>query len=176
MGTSIQRIRPCLWFDSEAEEAARFYIKVFQSVLSSASEAAPSKILEMSYYTPANAVMAGKAVGSVLTVTFLLSGQEHMGINGGPVFQFSEAISLCVHCKTQEEVDGFWYGLSDGGDPSAQQCGWLKDKFGVSWQIIPDVLLELMSDANPEKAQRVVQAMLSMKKLDISLLKHAYEG
>ncbi|MBW3625449.1 MAG: VOC family protein [Armatimonadetes bacterium] len=163
---TLQKITPCLWFDDQAEEATRFYTTIFNH----------SKIGNRSRYGEAGQEIHGKPAGSVLTVEFELEGQAFVALNGGPAFRFNEAISFQVHCDTQEEVDYFWERLSEGGDERAQQCGWLKDKFGVSWQIVPRVLLEWIQDSDPEKAQRVFQAMLSMKKIDIEELRRAHAG
>ena len=161
----LQKIAPCLWFDTQAEEAAQFYCSVFKN----------SRILRVSHYDEAGREIHGKPAGSVLTVAFELDGQPFTALNGGPIFRFNEAISLQVNCDTQEELDHYWDCLSGGGDTSAQQCGWLKDKYGVSWQIVPAVLPELMTDADPRKTDRVMTALLNMKKLDIAGLKRAYE-
>ena len=160
------RIAPCLWFDSQAEEAARFYTGIFKN----------SKIGTISRYTEAGREVHGKPPGSVLTVEFELDGQSFTALNGGPNFKFNEAISLQVMCDTQEEVDYYWAKLTEGGDPKAQQCGWLKDKYGVSWQVVPVVLAKLISDPDPEKAGRTMNALLPMKKLDIDELKRAHDG
>jgi predicted 3-demethylubiquinone-9 3-methyltransferase (glyoxalase superfamily) len=152
-----QKITTFLWFDDNAEEAVNFYTSIFKN----------SKILSMSRYGEAGPGPAGK----VMTATFQLEGQEFMALNGGPLFKFTEAISLFVTCKTQEEVDELWAKLSAGGKEG--QCGWLKDKFGLSWQIIPSALGELIGDKDPKKAQRVMQTMLQMKKIDIAGLKRA---
>ncbi len=162
----IQKITPCLWFDTQAEEAARFYCSIFGN----------SRILRISRYGEAGHEIHGKPAGSVLTVEFELEGQAFTTLNGGPEFRFNEAISLQVSCDTQEELDHYWDKLSAGGDEAARQCGWLKDKYGVSWQIVPSVLPVLMSDADPRKTDRVMTALLKMKKLDIAELKRAYEG
>ncbi len=159
----IQKITPCLWFDDRAEEAAKFYTAIFPN----------SKILNISRYGEAGQEVHGKPPGSVMTVVFELAGQTFTALNGGPIFKFNEAISLQVDCETQEEVDSYWQKLSEGGDEKAQQCGWLKDKYGVSWQIVPRVLTEMLGDADTEKSQRVMTAMLKMKKIDISELKQA---
>jgi predicted 3-demethylubiquinone-9 3-methyltransferase (glyoxalase superfamily) len=159
----IQKITPCLWFDDRAEEAAKFYTAIFPN----------SKILNISLYGEAGQEVHGKPPGSVMTVAFELAGQTFTALNGGPIFKFNEAISLQVDCETQEEVDNYWQKLSEGGDEKAQQCGWLKDKYGVSWQIVPRVLTEMLGDANTGKSQRVMTAMLKMKKIDISELKQA---
>ena len=159
-----QKITPFLWFDSQAEEAARFYTSIFEN----------SRILGTARYDEAAAKAAGRPVGSVLTVAFELEGQKFTALNGGPVFTFTEAISFVVNCETQAEVDHFWDTLSSGGQEV--QCGWVKDRFGVSWQIVPTVLPEMLQDKDPEKAKRVMAAMLQMKKLSIEGLKKAYEG
>ena len=157
----MQKISPMLWFDTQAEEAANLYTSLFNN----------SKINQIARY-PENT--PGQA-GTVMTVSFEVDGQEFTALNGGPLFKFTEAISFVVNCKDQAEVDKLWYGLTaDGGEES--QCGWLKDKFGVSWQIVPDALMELMSDPDKEKTDRVFQAMLKMKKLEIEGLKKAYTG
>jgi predicted 3-demethylubiquinone-9 3-methyltransferase (glyoxalase superfamily) len=152
-----QRITPFLWFDTRAEEAARFYTSLFK-------DSAVTRTVRNGRGGPGPA-------GSVLTVAFTLEGQEFVALNGGPPFQFTEAVSFVVNCETQEEVDGYWARLSEGGEPG--QCGWLKDKFGLSWQIVPAVLPELLGDPDPETAQRVMKAMLRMRKLDIAGLEEA---
>lgn len=160
----MQKIVPCLWFDDQAEEAVNLYVSLFKN----------SKILNVSRYDEASAQASGKPAGSVLTVSFMLNGQEFMALNGGPEFKFTEAVSFVVNCETQEEVDRLWDKLTaDGGEES--QCGWLKDKFGLSWQIVPTALGELLSDPDPIKAGRVMQAMLQMKKIDVAKLRQAYE-
>ena len=163
---NIQKITPCFWFDDQAEEAARFYTTVFKN----------AKIVSMTRYGEARYAVHGRPAGTVMTVAFELEGQAFTALNGSPVFTFNEAISFQVSCETQEEVDYFWEKLSEGGDEMAQQCGWLKDKYGVSWQVVPTVLLELVSDSDAEKSQRVMKAMLQMKKIDIEKLKRAYDG
>jgi len=162
MLTSNQKITPNLWFDVQAEEAARYYVSIFKD----------SEILTISRYGPG----APKPEGSVLTVAFTLEGESFTALNGGPQFTFSEAISFIVHCSTQEEVDHYWERLSEGGPEQAQMCGWLKDRYGVSWQIVPDALIEYITDPDPAKAQRTMQAMLQMEKLDIAALKRAHDG
>jgi predicted 3-demethylubiquinone-9 3-methyltransferase (glyoxalase superfamily) len=154
------KITPSLWFDHQAEEAANFYISIFKN----------SKILNVSRYGEAGPGPAGTA----MVVNFQLGGQEFIAINGGPEFKFTEAISFTVDCKTQAEVDEFWTKLSEGGEEGP--CGWLKDKYGLSWQIIPTVLAEMTNDPDPEKVQRVMAAMFQMKKIDIAKLQQAYEG
>ena len=163
---SIQKITPCLWFDNQAEEAVAFYAGIFRN----------SRILNISRYGEAGREMHGKPAGSVMTIAFELDGQAFTALNGGPVFKFNEAISFQVNCETKEDVDYYWEKLSEGGDESAQQCGWLKDKYGASWQVVPSVLPEMMRDPNPEKSGRVMEAMLRMKKIDIDELKRAYAG
>jgi predicted 3-demethylubiquinone-9 3-methyltransferase (glyoxalase superfamily) len=160
-----QRITPCLWFDSQAEEAAQFYCSIFGN----------SRILRVSRYGDAGYEIHGRPAGSVMTVLFELDGQTFTALNGGPVFRFNEAISFQVNCATQEELDHYWGRLSAGGDPAAQQCGWLKDQYGVSWQIVPALLAEMMSDVNSRKSERVMTALLKMKRLDIAALQRAYE-
>lgn len=164
---TIQKIVPCLWFDSEAEQAARYYVSIFEG---------DSRILRVSRYTHEGQEIHGREAGSVMTVEFHLAGCELTALNGGPVFKFSEAISLQVLCDTQAEVDRFWEKLSAGGDPKAQQCGWLKDKFGLSWQIVPAILSELLADSDTSKASRTMREMLQMKKLDIAKLQAAHDG
>lgn len=162
----VQKITPCLWFDGEAEEAASFYVSVF----------ANSKITHISRYGEAGREVHGKAPGTVLTVAFELDGQTFTALNGGPMFKFTPAISFQVNCQMQEEVDHYWTKLSAGGYEGAQQCGWLQDRYGASWQVVPVVLGEMMGDPDAEKSGRVMRAMLGMKKLDIAQLKRAYAG
>jgi predicted 3-demethylubiquinone-9 3-methyltransferase (glyoxalase superfamily) len=163
---TMQKIAPCLWFDDQAEEAARFYTSVFKN----------SRIGKIVRYGHEGQEVHGKPVGTVMTVQFEINGQPFTALNGGPVFQFTEAISFQVLCNTQEEVDYYWSRLSEGGDEKAQQCGWLKDKYGVSWQVVPKILDQLVGDPDSEKSQRAMKALLQMKKLDIEALKRAYEG
>lgn len=160
----MQRITPCLWFDDNAEEAVKFYTSIFKG----------SKITGISRYGQAAAKAARRPVGSVLTITFRLDEQEFMALNGGPEFRFNEAVSFIVNCQTQTELDRYWKKLTAGG--GEVQCGWLKDKFGVSWQIVPTVVRKMMCDKDPEKSNRVMHAILQMKKLDIKKLKAAYAG
>lgn len=160
----MQKITPFLWFDANAEEAANFYVTIFKN----------SKVGRISRYPEVAEQAAGKPAGSVMTVEFQLDGQDFVGLNAGPHFKFTEAVSFVVNCETQEEVDEYWSKLSAGGAES--QCGWLKDKYGLSWQITPIALTEMMQDKDPEKANRTMKAMLEMKKLDIATLKQAYEG
>jgi predicted 3-demethylubiquinone-9 3-methyltransferase (glyoxalase superfamily) len=155
-----QKITTFLWFDNNAEEAVNFYVSIFKN----------SKVLNTTRYGD----VGPGPKGTVMTIAFELDGQEFTALNGGPQFKFTEAVSLVVHCQTQEEVDHFWERLSEGGEKV--ECGWLKDKFGLSWQITPDVLLELIQDSDEQKSQRVMKAMMQMKKLDIERLKQAAEG
>jgi predicted 3-demethylubiquinone-9 3-methyltransferase (glyoxalase superfamily) len=159
----MQKITPCLWFDDNAEEAAKFYTSVFKN----------SKIGKISRYGKEGYEIHGKPEGTVLTAEFELNGQTFTALNGGPAFKFNEAVSFQVHCKSQSEVDYYWVKLSKGGKKG--QCGWLKDKYGVSWQIAPTVLGKMLLDKNAEKSERVMKALLKMKKLDIKTLKQAYE-
>ena len=154
----MQKITPFLWFDNQAEEAAEFYTSIFEN----------SRIVQVSRYGDAGP----GPKGSVMVVAFELEGQEFTALNGGPLFKFNEAISFVVDCKSQEEVDHLWAKLSDGGEEG--MCGWLKDRYGVSWQIVPTALVEMLNDPDPEKAKRVTEAMLKMKKIDIQALKQAY--
>jgi predicted 3-demethylubiquinone-9 3-methyltransferase (glyoxalase superfamily) len=163
---TIQRIRPCLWFDDQAEAAARLYTGIFEN----------SRILRVTRYGTAGFEIHGRPAGSVMTVEFELDGQKFTALNGGPYFTFNEAISLEVHCQTQDEIDYYWEKLSAGGDPKAQQCGWLKDRYGLSWQVVPTALTEMLTDEKSPKSQRALEAMLHMKKLDIAALKRAYDG
>ena len=162
----FQRITPCLWFDDQAEEAVKFYTGIFRN----------SKILRIARYGEAGREVHGKPPGTVMTVAFELDGQGFTALNGGPIFKFNEAISFQVNCETQEDVDYYWEKLSEGGDKKAQQCGWLKDKYGASWQVVPRALIEMMSDSDSEKSGRAMNAMLQMKKIDIGELKRAYAG
>ena len=162
----MQKITPCLWFDSNAEEAVKFYTSIFKK----------SKIRRIARYGEEGYEIHGRPAGSVMTVEFELNGQTFTALNGGPVFKFNEAISFQVSCKSQQELDYYWGKLSKGGDVKAQQCGWLKDKYGVSWQIVPAVLGEMLKGKDAEVSNRVMKALLQMKKLDIKTLKQAYEG
>jgi predicted 3-demethylubiquinone-9 3-methyltransferase (glyoxalase superfamily) len=161
----MQKIIPCLWFDDKAEEAAKFYASIFKN----------SKIGNVSRYGKEGYEFHGKEDGTVMTVDFEIEGQQFVALNGGPIFKFNEAISFQVHCETQKEVDYYWEKLSEGGDEKAQQCGWLKDKYGVSWQIVPVVLTKMLQDKDAKKSQRVMKALLQMRKLDIKTLTQAYE-
>ncbi len=159
----MQKLTPFLWFDDKAEEAVSFYTSIFKN----------SKIMSIARYGDAGAEVSGRPKGTVMTVAFQLEGQEFVALNGGPQFKFTEAISFVVNCQTQEEIDEYWKKLSAGGQEV--QCGWLKDKYGLSWQIVPTILGEMLSDPDPKKAERVMKAMLQMKKIDIKSLKQAYE-
>jgi predicted 3-demethylubiquinone-9 3-methyltransferase (glyoxalase superfamily) len=164
MAITKQRIMPCLWFATEAEEAANFYCSIFKD----------SRINQISRYGKEGFEKHGKQPGSVMVVAFELEGQKFVALNGGPQFKFSEAISFQIHCETQKEVDYFWDKLSSGGEEGP--CGWLKDKFGLSWQVVPTTLIDMVTDRDPAKVQRVTRAFLQMKKFDISALRRAYEG
>ena len=160
------RIAPCLWFADQAEEAAKFYSGIFRN----------SKINRVSRYSDVGQEFHHRPPGSVMSVDFELDGVPFTGLNGGPVFQFNEAISLQVFCKDQAEVDYYWDKLGQGGDPTAQQCGWLKDKFGVSWQIVPEQLADLVSDQTRPGGKRAMAAMLRMKKIDLATIEEAHQG
>jgi predicted 3-demethylubiquinone-9 3-methyltransferase (glyoxalase superfamily) len=160
------KISPCLWFDNQGEDAANFYVGIFKN----------SKINAIARYGEAGKEVHGMPPGSVMTVDFELDGQSFTALNGGPIFKFSEAISFQIECETQEEVDYYWEKLNEGGDPDAQQCGWVKDKFGLSWQVVPRILPELLMDPDTVKSQRAMQAMMGMKKLDIAALQRAFDG
>jgi predicted 3-demethylubiquinone-9 3-methyltransferase (glyoxalase superfamily) len=161
----MQKITPFLWFDHQAEEAAKFYTSVFKN----------SKVGKILRYDEASAKAAGGTVGSVLTIEFEIEGQKFTALNGGPQFKFNESVSFVVYCQTQDEVDYFWQKLTaDGGQES--ECGWLRDKFGLSWQVTPTVLIEMLQDKDPKKSERVMNAMMQMQKIDISKLKAAYAG
>jgi predicted 3-demethylubiquinone-9 3-methyltransferase (glyoxalase superfamily) len=162
----MQKLTPYLWFDDKAEEAAEFYVSVFNAERPG-SHGGDSKVLGVTRYGDAGP----GAPGSAMTVSFLLEGLEFTALNAGPHFQFTEAISFHVSCETQDEVDYLWKALTDGGEES--QCGWLKDRYGLSWQIIPTALHQLLSDPDPAKAQRVMQAMLQMQKIDVAALEEA---
>ena len=160
---AIQKITPCLWFDNQAEEAVAFYTAMFKN----------SKVVTVSRYGEAGKEIHGRPAGSVMTVAFELDGQTFTALNGGPIFKFNEAISLQVNCETQAEVDHFWTNLAEGGDPNAQQCGWLKDRYGVSWQIVPTVVVELLGGHDTDRARRVMEAIFGMKKIDIAEVERA---
>ena len=162
----MTRIVPCLWFADQAEPAATFYTSIFDN----------SRIVGITRYGAAGVEIHGRPAGSVMTVDFDLDGQRFTALNGGPVFTFNEAVSFQILCETQAEVDRYWDALTAGGDPNAQQCGWLKDKFGLSWQVVPAGMQEMLSDPASEAASRAMTAMLQMKKLDVEELRRAYKG
>jgi len=161
-----RRIAPCLWFDSQAEEAAEFYVSVFRN----------SKVGRVAYYGEAGREHHGKPSGSVLTVEFELDGQKFTALNGGPIFKFNEAVSFQVYCDSQEEIDYYWEKLKELGDENAQQCGWLKDKYGLSWQVVPGEIADIMSDSDPVRRERCMEAIMQMKKIDMAALKRAQAG
>ena len=162
----MQKITPCLWFDDKAEEAANYYVSIFKD----------SKVGDVTHYGKEGYEIHGREEGSVLTIEIEIEGQKFVALNGGPIFKFNEAVSFQVHCETQQELDYYWEKLSEGGDEKAQQCGWLKDKYGVSWQIVPIDLIKMLKDKDKKKSERVMKVMLQMHKLDIDKLKRAYEG
>lgn len=160
----MQKINPCLWFDNDAEAAANHYVSIFKN----------SRILSVSHYGKEGFEIHGRKEGTVMTVEFELDGQKFVALNGGPQFKFSEAISFQISCETQEEIDHFWSRLTAGGEEGP--CGWLKDRFGLSWQVVPKVLSEMLKDSDTKKSQRVTKAFLQMKKFDIEALKKAHAG
>ena len=160
----MQKLIPNLWFNNQAEHAVNFYISIFKN----------SKIIRYAYYGEAGSRVSGKPIGSVMTISFQLENQEFIAINGGSEFTFSPAISFLVNCETQNELDNLWEKLS--ADKQFEQCGWLKDKYGVSWQIVPTILQRMLSDGDAKKSENVMRAMLDMKKLDIKALQRAYDG
>nr|WKN38912.1 VOC family protein [Tunicatimonas sp. TK19036] len=162
----MQKIISNLWFDQQAEDAVKFYTSVFEN----------SRIVKTAYYGNEGQEAHGMPEGTVMTIEFELEGQTFLALNGGPHFQFNEAISFIINCDTQEEIDYYWNKLSEGGDEKAQMCGWLKDQYGLSWQVVPRTLDDMMTDEDKEKSARVMKAMLQMKKLDLETLKQAYEG
>ncbi|KAI9856275.1 MAG: hypothetical protein M1813_009194 [Trichoglossum hirsutum] len=162
----LSKIAPCLWFDGQAEEAATFYTSIFKD----------GKITHVQHYTDAGREVTGGEPGTVMLVAFALNGLSFTALNGGPQFKFNEAISLQINCADQAEVDYYWVKLGEGGDPKKQQCGWLADKFGVSWQVTPTVLDEMIASKDTEKSRRAFLAMLDMKKIDIQALERAFEG
>lgn len=165
MATKL-KITSSLWFDNQAEEAARYYTSIFKNSSMGRIIKYPDEGFEAHHGKP----------GTVMTVEFELEGQPYIALNGGPVFKFNEAVSFIVYCETQEEIDYYWEKLGAGGDPKAQECGWLKDKFGLSWQVIPPILDDYLADEDEEKAKRVMRAMLQMKKMDIAEIQNAYQG
>jgi predicted 3-demethylubiquinone-9 3-methyltransferase (glyoxalase superfamily) len=164
MRLSAQKITPCLWFDGQAEDAANLYVSVFPN----------SEIVSVTRYTNAGEDIHGREAGSVMVVDFVLDGQPFVALNGGPQFTFDEAISFQIPCKDQKEVDYYWEKLTDGG--SEGPCGWLKDRFGLSWQVVPTALVDMLSAGGGEKAKRVTDAFMQMKKFDIAALERAYNG
>jgi predicted 3-demethylubiquinone-9 3-methyltransferase (glyoxalase superfamily) len=163
---SIQCVTPCLWFDNQAEEAVKFYMGIFKN----------SRIVKIALYGKGGYEIHGKPAGTVMTIAFELNGQAFTAQNGGTAYQFNEAISLQIYCQTQDELDYYWETLSQDGDKTAQQCGWLRDKYGISWQVVPASLIDMISDQDSDKSDRVVDAMLQMKKININDLKRAYLG
>jgi predicted 3-demethylubiquinone-9 3-methyltransferase (glyoxalase superfamily) len=161
----MQKISPCLWFDDNAEDAVNFYASIFKD----------SKIGNVTRYGKEGYEIHKKKEGSVMTINFEIEGQKFLALNGGPIFKFNEAISFQVYCDTQEEIDYYWNKLTEGGDKNAQVCGWLKDKFGVSWQVVPVALIKMLEDIDSSKTERVMKAMLQMRKLDIDALTKAYQ-
>ena len=162
----MQHITPCLWFDDQAEEAAKYYTGIFKN----------SNITKITHYGEAGREIHKRPPGSVLTVEFELEGMRFTALNGGPIFKFNEAVSFQIMCKDQKEVDYYWEKLIPGGDPSAQVCGWLKDKYGLSWQVVPIVMADLIGDPKSERSQRAMAAMMKMKKIDIAEIERAYNG
>jgi len=161
----MQKISPCLWFDDNAEEAVKFYLSIFKN----------SKVGNVTRYGKEGYEIHKKKEGSVMTIDFEIEGQKFLALNGGPIFKFNEAISFQIYCDTQEEIDYYWEKLTEGGDKNAQVCGWLKDKFGVSWQVVPITLIKMLQDKDSKKTERVMKAMLQMQKLDIDALSKAYQ-
>jgi predicted 3-demethylubiquinone-9 3-methyltransferase (glyoxalase superfamily) len=161
----MQKIRPCLWFDDNAENAVKFYTSIFKD----------SKVGNVIRYGKEGYEIHKKKEGSVMTIDFEIEGQKFLALNGGPIFKFNEAISFQIYCDTQDEVDYYWDKLTEDGDKNAQVCGWLKDKFGVSWQVVPVILIKMLEDKDSRKTERVMKAMLQMRKLDIDALTKAYQ-
>jgi predicted 3-demethylubiquinone-9 3-methyltransferase (glyoxalase superfamily) len=161
----MQKISPCLWFDNNAEEAVQFYISIFKY----------SKVGNVTRYGKEGFEIHKKKEGTVMTIDFEIEGQRFLALNGGPIFKFSEAISFQIYCETQGDVDYYWDKLTEGGDKNAQVCGWLKDKFGVSWQVVPNILVKMLQDKDSKKTENVMRAMLQMQKLDIQALTKAYQ-
>lgn len=161
----MQKISPCLWFDDNAEDAVKFYVSIFKN----------SQAGNVTRYGKEGYEIHKKKEGSVMTIDFEIEGQKFLALNGGPIFKFNEAISFQIYCDTQEEIDYYWEKLTEGGDKNAQVCGWLKDKFGVSWQVVPIALIKMLQDKDSKKTERVMKAMLQMHKLDIDALTKAYQ-
>jgi len=166
MPGNVQKITPFLWFDSQAEEAAQYYVSIFPN----------SRVTQSTRYDEAASKAAGRPLGSVMTVAFELEGQEFVAINGGPHFKFTEAVSFVVNCDSQQEIDGYWTKLAAGGDPAAQQCGWLKDKYGLSWQVVPARLSEYIGGPDARKSGRAMAALMKMQKIDIAALQAARDS
>jgi predicted 3-demethylubiquinone-9 3-methyltransferase (glyoxalase superfamily) len=160
----MQKISPCLWFDDNAEEAVQFYLSIFKN----------SKVGNVTHYGKEGFEIHKKKEGSVMTIDFEIEGQKFLALNGGPIFKFNEAISFQIYCETQDDVDYYWNKLTEGGDKNAQVCGWLKDKFGVSWQVVPNILVKMLQDKDSKKTENVMRVMLQMQKLDIKALTKAY--
>ncbi|HEY7696235.1 MAG TPA: VOC family protein [Nitrososphaeraceae archaeon] len=161
----MQKISPCLWFDDNAEDAVKFYTSIFKD----------ARIGNVIRYGKEGYDIHKKKEGSVMTIDFEIEGQKFLALNGGPIFKFNEAISFQIYCDTQEEIDYYWDKLTEGGDKNAQVCGWLKDKFGLSWQVVPVALIKMLEDKDSSKTERVMKAMLQMRKLDINALTRAYQ-
>ena len=161
----MQKISPCLWFDNIAEEAVQFYVSIFKN----------SKMGNVTHYGKEGYEIHKKKEGTVMTIDFEIEGQKFLALNGGPIFKFNEAVSFQIYCETQDEVDYYWDKLTEGGDKNAQVCGWLKDKFGVSWQVVPNVLVKMLQDKDSKKTENVMRVMLQMQKLDINTLTKAYQ-
>jgi predicted 3-demethylubiquinone-9 3-methyltransferase (glyoxalase superfamily) len=161
----MQKISPCLWFDDNAEDAVKFYVSIFKN----------SKVGNVTRYGKEGYEIHKKKEGSVMTIDFEIEGQKFLALNGGPIFKFNEAISFQIYCDTQEEIDYYWEKLTEGGDKNAQVCGWLKDKFGLSWQVVPIAMIKMLQDKDSKKTERVMKAMLQMHKLDIDALTKAYQ-
>jgi predicted 3-demethylubiquinone-9 3-methyltransferase (glyoxalase superfamily) len=161
----MQKISPCLWFDDNAEEAVQFYLSIFKN----------SKVGNVTHYGKEGFEIHKKKEGSVMTIDFEIEGQKFLALNGGPIFKFNEAISFQIYCETQDDVDYYWNKLTEGGDKNAQVCGWLKDKFGVSWQVVPNILVKMLQDKDSKKTENVMRVMLQMQKLDIKALTKAYQ-
>jgi predicted 3-demethylubiquinone-9 3-methyltransferase (glyoxalase superfamily) len=162
----VQPIAPCLWFDDQSEQAAQFYVSVFSQ----------AKINHVARYPAVGQEIHGRAPGSVMVVEFVLNGLTFTALNGGPIFKFNEAVSLQVYCEDQKEIDYYWERLTEGGDPKAQQCGWLKDRYGLSWQVVPTGMDKMLKDHTSPKSQRAMEAVMQMKKFDLGKLKRAYAG
>ncbi|WP_297844799.1 VOC family protein [Pseudomonas sp.] len=162
----MQKISPCLWFADEAQEAVDFYTGIFKN----------SRVIGMTRYSEVGFEMHRRPAGSVMSIVFELEGQTFTALNGGPLFKFTEAVSLQIYCKTQGEIDHYWNALTAGGDSAAQQCGWLKDKYGLSWQVVPELLADMINHNDPKITDRVMAAMMEMKKLDLDMLQQAIDG